>query len=183
MSKISFPRYYLRKSGVRFSSNRCFPVGISIKQAKIFFKNANLPNCSGFGALAFHVNITAAQDNIWDPTNAPPLKWTSSVNLEKKTSKNFLLKYWVEYMSQSKVSRNMISCQVFMPCPFIGPKWFYTIKIVLDKLFWLGPNHFVQVQIRLFRTDFNNLEVSKMIWTWPKLIRPVQNNWYSTKMI
>jgi hypothetical protein len=60
------------------------------------------------------------------------------------------------------------------------------------KLFWSGPNHFDcvqiilefgQVQIRLFSTNFYNLDLSKIFWTRKKLIGPVQNNWYSTKMI
>jgi hypothetical protein len=81
-----------------------------------------------------------------------------------------------------------------MPCPSIRPKWFWTVQIVLDgyKLFWLGPIHFGrvqiilvsrQVQIRLFWTNFHSLSLSKMIWTPSKRIGPVQNDWYSTKMI
>ena len=72
-----------------------------------------------------------------------------------------------------------------MSCPSLGPKSFWTVQIVLDgyKLFWSGPNHFGQVQIRLLWTNFYNLDLSKMIWTRPKWIGPVQNNWYSTKMI
>ena len=59
-----------------------------------------------------------------------------------------------------------------MPCHTIGP-----------KLFWTGTNCFGQVQIRLFWANFYNLDLSKMIWTRPKQIRHVQNEWYSTKMI
>ena len=72
-----------------------------------------------------------------------------------------------------------------MPCLSICPKLFWTVQIVLDenKLFWLGPNHFGQVQIIFFWTNFYNLDLSNMIWTRPKRIGPVQNNWYSTKMI
>ena len=72
-----------------------------------------------------------------------------------------------------------------MPCPSIGPKWFWTVQIVLKeyKLFWSGPNHFGQFQIKIFWTNFYNLDLSKMIWTLPKQIVPVQNDWYSTKMI
>ena len=57
------------------------------------------------------------------------------------------------------------------------------IVLVMSKSFWAGPNHFGQVQIRLFWTIFYNMDLSKMIWTRPKRIGPVQNNWYSTKMI
>ena len=72
-----------------------------------------------------------------------------------------------------------------LPCPFIGQKWFWTIQIVLvgKKMFWLGPNNLEQVQIRLFGTNFYYLDLSKMIWTWPKQIGPVQNDWHSTKII
>ena len=58
-----------------------------------------------------------------------------------------------------------------------------TIFLVGYKSFWLGPNHFGQVQIRLFWTNFYNLNLPKMIWTWPKWIGPVQNEHYLTKMI
>ena len=40
---------------------------------------------------------------------------------------------------------------------------------VISKLSWLDPNHFDQVQIRLLWTNFYDLDLSKMIWTWPKL--------------
>ena len=72
-----------------------------------------------------------------------------------------------------------------MPCPSIGLKLFWTVQIVLfgSKWFWSGPINFVQVQIRLFWTNFHNLDLSKMIWTRPKQNGPVQNDWYSTEMI
>jgi hypothetical protein len=72
-----------------------------------------------------------------------------------------------------------------MPCPSIGPKLFWTVQIVLvgSKSFWLGPNHFGQVQIIAFWSNFYNLDLSKMIWTKPKQIGSVQNDWYSTKII
>ena len=65
------------------------------------------------------------------------------------------------------------------------PNCFGRIQIILvgSKSFWLGPNHFGQVQIRFLLTNFYNLDLSKMIWTRPKQIGPVQNDWYSTKMI
>ena len=60
------------------------------------------------------------------------------------------------------------------------PNCFGRIQIVLvgSKLYYFG-----QVQIRLFWTNFYNLDLSEMISTRPKQIEPVQNNWYSTKMI
>ena len=57
------------------------------------------------------------------------------------------------------------------------------VVLVVSKLFWMGPNHFGQFQIRLFWTNLYNLDLSKMIRTRPKQIRPVQNDWYSTKNI
>ena len=62
---------------------------------------------------------------------------------------------------------------------------FYRAKMILDryKLFWLGLNHFCQVQIKLFQAIFYNLDLSKIILTRPKRIGPVQNNWYLTKRI
>ena len=58
------------------------------------------------------------------------------------------------------------------------------INLVGSKLFWSGPNHFGQVHIRLFWTVFfYGVDLSKMIWTRPKRIGPVQNDSYSTKMI
>ena len=67
----------------------------------------------------------------------------------------------------------------------MGPKLFWTDQIVLDNynLFLSGLNHFGQVQIRLFWTNFYNLDLSKMIWIRPKRIEPAKNDWYSTKMI
>ena len=76
---------------------------------------------------------------------------------------------------------------------------FYRSKIILDHtncfgrvqfvlvrsiLFWLGPKHLGQVQIRLVWTIFFIIwTCPKRIWIWPKRIRLVQNDWYSTKMI
>ena len=65
------------------------------------------------------------------------------------------------------------------------PNCFGRLQIVLvgSKRFWLSPNHFGQVQIRLLWTNFYNLDLTKMIWNRPKRIGPVLNNWYWTKMI
>ena len=72
-----------------------------------------------------------------------------------------------------------------MPCPSIGPKWFWTAQIVFVgyKSFWSGTNHFGQVQIRLFWTNFHNLDLCKIIWTRIEQIGAIQNDWYSTKII
>ena len=65
------------------------------------------------------------------------------------------------------------------------PNCFGCVQIVLvrSKSFWSGPNHFGQVQIIFFWTNFYNSDLSKMIWTRPKQIGPVQNDCYTTKMI
>ena len=59
------------------------------------------------------------------------------------------------------------------------PNCFGRVQIVLvgSKSFWLGPNHFGQVQIRFFWTNFYNLDLTKMVCTRPKRICPVQNHW------
>ena len=58
-----------------------------------------------------------------------------------------------------------------------GLKWFWTVQIVL-----FGSKS-GQAQIILPWTNFYNLDLSKLIWTRPKRIRFVQNNWYSIKII
>ena len=72
-----------------------------------------------------------------------------------------------------------------MPCPSMGPKWFWTDQIILVEYqsFWTGPICFGRVQIILvrFKSDFSTLIF--IIWTRPKWIGLVLNNWYSTKMI
>ena len=67
-----------------------------------------------------------------------------------------------------------------MPCPSIGPKWFWTAQIVFVgyKSFWSGTNYFGQVQIRLFWTIFHNLDLCKIIWTRIEQIGAIQNDWY-----
>ena len=42
-----------------------------------------------------------------------------------------------------------------VPCPSIGPKWFWTEQIVLDeyKLFWSGPSRYGRVQTILIRLN------------------------------
>ena len=55
------------------------------------------------------------------------------------------------------------------------PNWFGRLQIILvgSKLFWSGPNHFDQVQIRLLWYSLYNLDPTKTILTQPKQIRPV----------
>ena len=79
----------------------------------------------------------------------------------------------------------LLGQNALMPCSSISPKSFWIVQIVfvVPKSLWLGPNHFGQVQIRLFWTNFYNLDLSKMIWIRPKRIEPTQNDWCSTKMI
>ena len=46
------------------------------------------------------------------------------------------------------------------------------------KLFLWGTNRFGQVQIRLFWTNFHNLDLCKIIWTRIEQIGAIQNDWY-----
>ena len=102
----------------------------------------------------------------------------------------------IHFHPRNKQNQSRLEIAVYiravMTCPSIGQKWFWTVQIVLDwyKLFlvrfkslWLGPNHFGHVQIIFFWTIFYNLNLSKMIWIRPKQIEPIQNNWYSNKII
>ena len=68
--------------------------------------------------------------------------------------------------------------RILMPCPSIGPKWFWTIQIILveHQSFWTGPICFGLVQIIKFCPEKSNL-------TLPKFFGPDQKNWYSTKKI
>ena len=61
-------------------------------------------------------------------------------------------------------------CHMLMLCPFMSPKRFWTVQIVLDgyKLFWSGPNHFGRVQIILVRFKFDFSGLIFVIWTCPK---------------
>ena len=78
-------------------------------------------------------------------------------------------------MPRSSIGPNILDrLNCFRPVPLV---------LVGYKSFWLGTNHFSQVQIRLFWTNFYNLDLSKMIWIQPKGIGSVQNDWYSTKII
>ena len=79
-----------------------------------------------------------------------------------------------------------------MPCPSMGPKWFWTVQIVLVgyKMFWLSPNHYGRGQIILNRsklwkisTEKSNLNLTKMIWTQPKRFGHDQNIFSVTKTI
>ena len=61
-----------------------------------------------------------------------------------------------------------------MPSPSMGPKWFWTIQIILVKYqsflggsnsFWSDPNHIAQVQIIKISYEKSNLNLTKIIWT------------------
>ena len=76
--------------------------------------------------------------------------------------------------------------QLLMPCPSMyvskmildHPNCFGRVQIVVircklfwsgaPELFWSDPNHFGQVQIRLFWNNFYNLDPTKMNCTCPK---------------
>ena len=54
----------------------------------------------------------------------------------------------------------------------------YSSKMILDR-----PNCFGRVQIILHRFKLWTLIQKSLIWTWLKQIGPIQNGWYSTKII
>jgi hypothetical protein len=62
---------------------------------------------------------------------------------------------------------------------------FYGSKMILDvsNVFWSGPNHFGQVQIIKISPEKSNLNLTNIIWTWPKQFGPHQNNLYPSKTI
>ena len=72
-----------------------------------------------------------------------------------------------------------------MPRPFMGPKWFWTVQIILlwHQLFWTGLNHFGKVQIIKVSPEKPNLNLTKMIWTRLKQFALNQNNLYPSKSI
>ena len=74
-----------------------------------------------------------------------------------------------------------------MPSPSMGPKWFWTIQIILVdyQLFWMSPICYGWVQIilnrsklrncsRKFGHDQNNLYLSKTIWTVNNNFEPIE---------
>jgi hypothetical protein len=72
-----------------------------------------------------------------------------------------------------------------MPCPSMGPKWFWTNQIILVdyQLFWTGPIHFGQVQIILERSKLQKIVQESLICTWPKCFWSAQNGLDMTKTI
>ena len=72
-----------------------------------------------------------------------------------------------------------------MPCPSMGPKLFWTVKIILVEYqsFWTGPIHFNQVQIVMDRSKLKKLVQKNLIWTWPKWFGHDQKKLDSTKII
>ena len=58
------------------------------------------------------------------------------------------------------------------------PNQFGWVPIVLDgpNLFWSGPNHFGQIQIIKISPEKSNVNLTKMIWIWPKWFGTEQNN-------
>jgi hypothetical protein len=58
------------------------------------------------------------------------------------------------------------------------PNHFGLVQFVLvgSNLFWLGLDHFGWVQIIKISPQKSNLNLTKMIWTWPKQFGADQNN-------
>ena len=70
-----------------------------------------------------------------------------------------------------------------MPCPSMGPKWFWTVQIILVeyKLFGTNPICYGRVQIILNRSKLLKLVQKNIIWTQPKWFGPDQNDLVPTK--
>ena len=60
----------------------------------------------------------------------------------------------------------------------MDPKWFWIVQIILVEYqsFWTCPIRFGQVQIIKISQEKSNLNLTKMIFTWPKRFWPDQNN-------
>ena len=86
--------------------------------------------------------------------------WTSKYNVGQRRRKEIFTRklQWSKLNALSFYGSKMI---------LYRPNHFGQITIVLVecKSFWSGPNHFGQVQIKLFWTNFYNLDLSKTIWT------------------
>ena len=110
--------------------------------------------------------------------------WTHKEKFFKKVSTFDSGFYFIcqEKYGGNSFNRMLLILQIkyptLMPCPSIGPKWFWTIQIVLvgSKLFWWSSNHFGQVKL-----DFPWLFF--IIWTFPKWFGPNQNELDPSKTI
>ena len=60
---------------------------------------------------------------------------------------------------------------ILIPCPFIAPKWFWTIQIFLDGYKICTTNWFGRVQFVLDGSRFKSIF---LIWTCPKQFGPVE---------
>ena len=76
--------------------------------------------------------------------------------------------------SKSDVVKAVVQVQIIL----VGYQSFWTFWT-----FWTGPNHFWQFQILKISLKKSNWNLTKMIRTCPKQIRPYQNNLYTTKII
>ena len=88
--------------------------------------------------------------------------------------------HWLMQWKQQKSLKKLINALSFYWSKIIldHPNDFGKVPIVMDgsNLFWSGPNHFGLVEIIKISPEKSNLNLTKMIWTWPKQFVPVQNN-------
>ena len=65
----------------------------------------------------------------------------------------------------------------------MGPNNFGQVPIVFDESNSSGQNNFGQVQIIKISPEKSDLNLTKMIWTWPKWFGSDQNSFYPSKTI
>ena len=98
--------------------------------------------------------------------------------------KNFVRKVFFSSWNKEKLLLKLVVQRTLMPCPSMGPKWFWTIQIILVEyqLYWTGPIRFGQAQIILDMSKLWKKIVQKsLIWPWPKWYEPTKTIWTKPK--
>ena len=90
--------------------------------------------------------------------------------IEKRGQKLFTL-VWISWKRIGTRQKNICAFSFYGSKMILDcPKIFGREPIVLDRYnsFWLGPNHFGQVQITKISPEKSNFNLTKRIWTRPK---------------
>ena len=102
-------------------------------------------------------------------TNENPLILQCAIPKTMNPDFHKFLTDWNKFLSYCLLICNVLSffgSKIILdyPNPFGG------VPIIMDRpnSFWLGPNHFGQVQIIKIIPEKFNLKLTKMIWTQPK---------------
>ena len=116
------------------------------------------------------------------------MKWTNVLSNKMLHSQwNFLKiqKYSKFDHLRNHEFYNLISRIYTYALSFYGSKLFWSSSNRFDrpKSFWLGTNHFGQVQIIRISQEKSNLNLTKIIWTRPKRFGQDPNNLYQSKTI